>query len=173
MMGWNILNFKLLSCVANVNTLYVQCFTLTSRVICWCTCPRKKKPWYQAVLIKNSFQVLKVLFYVCLCFRKFVPKQTPPFIDTTFFCLYSLKKWVSFVSFFCFPGSLLVCRRSSHYLNGLSLSLDLKEKEVISETVVLHAKLSQWQSKSNWNGQKSFYGNETLIKNLLYQNITK
>lgn len=167
MMGWNILNFKLLSCVANVNTLYVQCFTVTGRVICWCACPRKK-PWCQVVLIKNYFQVLKVLFCV---FRKFVPKQIPSFIDTT------LPLFVENVGIFCFFLMLSGFPLSLQKIITLWFKWTLAEsgsekQEVISETVVLHAKLSQWQSKSNWNGQKSFYGNETLIKNLLYQDVT-
>ena len=159
-----------MSCVANVNTLYVQCFTVTSRVICWCACPRKK-PWYQVVLIKNYFQVLKVLFYVFLCFRKFVPKQTPSFIDAT------LPLFVEKVGIFCFflllSGFPLSLQKTITLFKWTLAESGSEKKEVISETVALHAKLSQWQSKSNWNGQKSFYGNETLIKNLLYQNILK
>ena len=55
--------------------------------------PRRSLAWYQVVLIKNYFQVLKVLFCV---FRKFVPKQIPSFIDAT------LPLFVENVGIFCF-----------------------------------------------------------------------
>ena len=91
--------------------------------------------------------MLKVLFYIFLCFRKFVPKQTPSFIDATW------PLFVEKVGLFCF----------SLVLSGFPLSLQKtitlfkwplaesgsEKKEVISETAVLHAELSQWQSKSN------------------------
>lgn len=165
MMRWNILNFKLLSCVANVNTLYVQCFTVTSRVICWCACLRKK-PWYQVVLIKNYFQVLKVLFCV---FRK-ICSQTNSVVYRHHIASIRWKRGHLLFLSFAFPLSLQKIITLFKWTLAESGS---EKKEVISETVVLHAKLSQWQSKSNWNGQKSFYGNETLIKNLLYQDVAE
>lgn len=84
-------------------------------------------------------------------FVNLFPKQTPSFIDAT------LPLFVEKVGAFCF--FLL--------LSGFPLSLQKivtlllfkwtlaesgsEKKEVISETVVLHVELSQWQSKSNCN----------------------
>ena len=98
------------------------------------------------MLIKNYFQVLKVLFCV---FRKFVPKQIPSFIDTT------LPLFVEKVGVFCFFLLLSGFPLSMQKIITLLLfkwtlaESGSEKKEVISETVVLHAKLSQWQSKSN------------------------
>ena len=95
------------------------------------------------MLIKNYFQVLKVLFCV---FRKFVPKQIPSFIDTT------LPLFVEKVVVFCFflllsgfPFSLQKIITLLLLFKWTLAESGSEKKEVISETVVLHAKLSQWE----------------------------
>ena len=81
-------------------------------------------------------------------FVKFVPKQIPSFIDAT------LPLFVENVGIFCFflllSGFPLSLQKIITLLFKWTLAESGSEKqEVISETVVLHAKLSQWESKSN------------------------
>ena len=91
------------------------------------------------MLIKSYFQVLKVLFCV---FRKFVPKQIPStFIDAT------LPLFVENVGIFCFflllSGLPLSLQKIITLLFKWTLAESGSEKqEVISETVVLHAKFN-------------------------------